>query len=249
MKNFYFFLILITSFSINAQTNCDNANSYLVSAYSHVKDAYDSNNISHLKYYANRSLESFKLYKKNLSDCDCKKALELSNKAIDLLAKVENTETYEDGRFYVKRARDISKGSVIEIDKCSASTNTYETDENEENDKLADLQNEQLKLIKQQEALKLKEAEIKKKLAEQSDKELKLKKERLILSYKSTIASNVKTYNETLKVFNCNYEPIKAVDSLNDLTTESIETIKIYYTNELKALATNYLLQLNSCDN
>ena len=247
MKKYYFFLITLTSFTINAQTNCDNANSYLVSAYSHVKDAYDSNNISHLKYYANRSLESFRLSKKNLNDCDCQTALDLSNKAIDLLAKVENTETYEDGRFYVKRARDISKESVIEIDKCSAATTIYH--DIKEKDELVDLQNEQLKLIKQQEALKLKEAEIKKKLAEQSDKELKLKKERLILSYKSTIASNVKTYNETLKVFNCNYEPIKAVDSLNDLTTESIETIKIYYTNELKALATNYLLQLNSCEN
>lgn len=247
MKNYYLFLILITSFSINAQTNCDDANSYLVSAYSHVKDAYDSNNISHLKYYANRSLESFKLSKKNLSDCDCKKALDLSNKAIDLLAKVENAKTNEDGRFYVKRARDISKESVIEIDKCSASTSTF--NDTNESDELADLQNEQLKLIKQQEALKLKEAEIKKKLTVQSNKALKLKKEQLILSYKSVITSNIKTYNETLKICNCNFEPIEAADSQDYLSTESIQLIKNHYTNELKALATNYLLQLNSCDN
>ncbi|WNH12906.1 hypothetical protein [Thalassobellus suaedae] len=247
MKYYYFFLISITSFTINAQTNCDNANSYLVSAYSHVKDAYDANNISHLKYYANRSLESFKLSKKNLSDCNCIKVLELSNKAIDLLAKVESAETFEDGRFYVKRARDISKESVIEIDKCSASTTIY--NDTDENDALTDLQNEQRKLKQQQEALKLKEAEIKKKLAAQSEKELKLKKEQLILSYKSTVALNIKTYNETLKACNCNYKAIKAADSLEDLTLENMDTIQKHYINELKVLASNYVSQLNSCDN
>jgi len=246
-KHYLLYFLITTSFTINAQSNCDDANSYLVNAYSHVKDAYEANNISHLKYYANRSLESFKLSKKNLKDCDCQMALSLSDKAIDLLAKVENTETYEDGRFYVKRARDISKESVIEIDKCSASTNTY--NDTEENDALTDLQNEQLKLKQQQETLKLKEAEIKKKLTEQSEKELKLKKEQLILSYKNTIALNIKTYNETLKVCNCNGENIKTINSLEDLTTESIEYIKKHYTNELKKLASNYLSQLNTCNN
>lgn len=48
MKHFYLFLVLITSLSINGQSDCDNANYYLVSAYSHVKTSYDANNISHL---------------------------------------------------------------------------------------------------------------------------------------------------------------------------------------------------------
>ncbi len=249
MRKYFIFFITIVCFSVKAQTNCDDANSYLVNAYSHVKDAYDSNNISHLKYYANRSLESFKLSKKNLIDCDCQTVIVLSDKAIDLLAKVENAETFEDGRFFVKRAREISKESVIEIDKCSASTTTATYKNTDENDALTNLKNEQLKLKQQQEALKLKEAEIKKKLAEQNDKELRLKKEQLILSYKKTIALNIKTYNETLKSYDCNFEPIKSVDTLNNLTEESIDSIKKYYLNEIKALASNYLSQLNSCDN
>ena len=121
MKNYYLLFFLITSLTISGQTSYDNANSYLVSAYSHVKDSYDSNNINHLQYYANRSVESFKLAKEALNNCDCKAALELTDKSIELLVKVDTAETYEDGRFYVKRARDFSKNSVIEIDKCSVS--------------------------------------------------------------------------------------------------------------------------------
>ena len=246
MKNYYIiYFFIASSFAINAQTNCDEANSYLVSAYSHVKDAYDSNNISHLKYYANRSVESFKLSKNTLINCGCETALVLVNKGIDLLAKVEDVETFEDGRFYVKRARDISKESVIEIDKCSIANNNI--NDTTKNDELTNLQTEQLKLKQQQEALKLKEAEIKKKLAEQNEKELKLKKEKLMLSYKSAIALNIKTYNETLKVCNCNHEVIKNNNASKDLTSANITEIKTYYIKNLKDITSVYLNTLNTC--
>lgn len=246
MKYYYLLFSLFIAFSSNGQTNCDIANSYLVNAYSHVKNAYDSNNISHLQYYSNRSVESFKLSKKAFSNCDCKTALELAEKGIELLAKVEYVETFEDGRFYVKRARDISKESVIEIDKCSYNNDVEETTENNE---LNDIQSEQLKLKQQQEALKLKEEQLKLKLAEQKGKELTLKKKQLILSYKNVIALNVKTYNETLKICDGNHETLKSDDSNEDLVTKSIEEIKTYYINSLKSIASNYLAELNSCDN
>ena len=244
MKYFYCFILVFTSLFINAQNNCDDANSYLVSAYSHVKDAYEANNISHLKYYANRSLESFKLSKKSLTTCDCEIALNLANKSIDLLSKVEYAETYEDGRFYVKRARDISKESVIEVDKCSVATNYEDASEITE---LSDLQNEQLKLKQQQEALKLKEAQIKAQLAEQKEKQLTLQKKQLISSYKSAIAANIKTYNESLKICDCNHNLIKDSNTSTDLSSKSIEEIKTHYINTMKTMATVYLDTLDSC--
>ena len=248
MKNHYIFLVLIVSFSSYAQT-CDDANSYLVNAYSHVKDAYDSNNISHLKYYANRSVESFKLSKKTLNTCGCETALNLANKAIDLLTKVEDVETFEDGRFYVKRARDISKESVIEIDKCSMANYVAQDEGVTENNKLSELQKEQLKLKQQQEILKLKEAQIKTKRAQQKEKELTLKKKQLILSYESAISSNIKTYNDTLKICDCEHEALKNTNTSDDLLAQSIKDIKSHYSYIIKTLASNYLSQLNSCDN
>ncbi|NNC50768.1 MAG: hypothetical protein HKO01_09560 [Flaviramulus sp.] len=245
MKTYHLFILLITSFFINAQSNCDDANSYLVNAYSHVKDAYDSNNISHLKYYANRSLESFKLSKKTLTTCGCETALKLANKSFELLAKVEDVETYEDGRFYVKRARDISKECVIEIDKCASKSNNLSS----ENTELSDLQNEQLLLHQQQEALKLKEAQLKTKMALQKIEVLNLKKKELILSYKKAISSNIKSYNEALKVCDCNHEFIKDESGSQDYSDRDFSDIKNHYNNNIRILASNYLDQLSLCAN
>ncbi|CAH8281621.1 hypothetical protein EV196_104161 [Mariniflexile fucanivorans] len=245
MKHFYLFFIFIISITVNGQTVCDDANYYLVSAYSHVKSSYDANNISHLKYYANRSVESLKLSKKPLTGCGCETALEFTDKAIILLAKVEDAKTYEDGRFFVKQGRDISKESVIAIEKCTAGTSTSSTANNQ---MLNDLEKEQLKLKQQQETLKLKEAEIKGKLAEQKEQEILLKKEQLILNYKTLIASNIKSYNETLKSCDCNHKTITNTDNLEDTSNKSIEDLKQYYVNNLKSLASNYLSELNSCN-
>ncbi|WP_303315811.1 hypothetical protein Q4Q34_14000 [Flavivirga abyssicola] len=255
MKNYYFILFIITSFAVNGQGDCDYANSYLVSAYSHVKDSYDSNNINHLQYYANRSLESFKLAKKEFTNCNCKAALELTDKCIDLLAKVDTAETFENGRFFVKRARDYSKNSVIEIDKCSAAIPSNEDNgdlavaQGQGGDDLTDLQNEQLRLKQQQEALKLKEQQIKMKLAEQKEKELLIKKKKLILSYENAISSNINTYNETLNICGCiNYKPFRDNKSLEDMTEKNIEEVKIHYMIRIKTMASEYVSLINDCE-
>lgn len=251
MKKYYsIFLLLLTPLISSSQSNCDDANSYLVNAYSHVKDAYDSNNIDHLKYYANRSLESFKLSKKTLNNCNCQIALDLTDKGIGLLEKVETANTYEDGRFYVKRARDVAKESVIEIDKCSMADYVANTSDTtiQEDHTLTEIQKEQLKLQKQQEALKLREAQIKTQLAQQKEKELILRKEQLILSYKNVMQRNVEIYNETLKICDCQHNPITVIQSNEDMLTKSIDDIKKHYNKNLKTLASNYLEQLNSED-
>jgi len=245
MKYSYLFLVLMASFSLSAQQDCDNANYYLVSAYSHVKTSYDANNISHLKYSANRTVESLKLYKKELANCNCNNALELADKALALLVKVDAAKTYEDGRFFVKQGRDLCKESVIEIDKCATATNTS-TQISTNN--LSDLEKEQLKLKQQQEALKIKEAEIRTKLAEQKEKEISLKKEELILNYKTLIATNIKIYNETLKTCNCGHKTLTDNSNYEDTSSKSIDAIKLFYIDSLKTLATNYLAELNACN-
>ena len=252
MKNFYYLFCLISTLSIHAQNKCDNANAYLVSAYSHVKSSYEANNISHLKYSAHRSLESINLAKKTLADCNCTKALEQANKALEVLAKVDDQPTYEDGRYFVKRAKEFCQQSVIEMDKCATSSYSMPevveedvADASDSND-LASLKNEQAALLAQQEALKRKEAEIKKQLAAQKEKELLLKKQQLVVSYEKMIDLNIKTYNETLKSCNCGHQNISKSSSGNtsEMTTEAL---KVYYTNQLKTLASAYLAELDSC--
>lgn len=252
MKKTLLLCFLITSLVINSQTPCDDANAYLANAYSHVKDAYDSNNISHLKYFSNRSVESLKLSKKTLGSCDCQTALDLADKSIELLVKVEHVKTFEDGRFYVKRARDISKESVIESDKCYAgvyknSDDNVVVDSSNTNKELTELQNEQLKIKQLQESLKLKEEQIKAKLAFQKEKELTNKKEQLIVSYTNALSSNIKTFNESLKACECNNKTIENSENLKNVSTKSIEDIRNFYMQNIKTLATEYLSKLNSC--
>lgn len=252
MKHYYLLIVILATINSNGQSKeaCYDASSYLVNAYSHVKESYESNNISHLKYYANRSLQAFKLAKENLKNCDCEPALKLSKKSVDLLEMVDGAETYEDGRFFVKRARDLSQKSVVEIDKCayeSDSTDNYEVTISE-NSELSDLQNQQLALKEQQKVLELKAEEIKNKLAQQEEQALALKKEQLIIAYKSVMTSHVKTYNDALKIYDCNFIPLKEINTNTDLSKKSLEAIKSHYLKNLKILVSNYLSQLKLCE-
>jgi len=230
--------LLITSIFFG-QTPCDDANSDLIYAYSHVKSAYKSNNISHLKYYANRSLESFERSKPRLTKCGCDKAYNLAVDCTDLLKKVETAETFEDGRFFVKRAKELAQQSVTELDRCTIPANEVQA--------LTSLQSEQAKLKEQQEALKRKAEEIKTKLAEQEKTSVNLQKEALINSYEEVILSNVESYNNALKVCECDYRPLTQENTTVEISKKSLEEIKLFYLDSLKGLTANYLSQLNKC--
>jgi len=118
IKSFFFFLISFYLQS-HSQTNCSDANSDVVYAYSHVKTAYASNNLDHLKYWSNRSLEAFIRTKAKLESCGCEKAYNYSYDIVELLSNVESSKTNEDGRFYVKRARDLAREAINELELCT----------------------------------------------------------------------------------------------------------------------------------
>ena len=246
MKKYYpLFLFFLFFLKFQGQTNCSQADSDIIYAYSDVKTSYEANNISHLKEYAYKSLKAFERAKPKLKDCGCEASYNHAYDAAELLAKVVDAETFEDGRFFVKRARDIAKQSVIELDKCTAAEQAQQPEDNL-ND-LAQLQNQQAKLKEQQMELKLKEQEIKLKLAKQKEKELILQKKQLINQYHSTVSSSVKHYNELLKLYGCN-NTVGVPNNLSvPVSSKSLEDIKRFYLNILKELTTNYLTYLNDC--
>ncbi len=242
MKSHCYFLFFLATLSmVHSQNECEDANSDLIYAYSNVKSAYDSNNISHLKYYANRSFEAFERSKERLTKCGCETAYNLAYDGAELLAKVENVKTYEDGRFYVKRARDIGKACIIALDECTIITETSEDEQ------LTSLQHEQQQLKLQQQALKAKEVQIKAKLEEQEEKEVILKKKQLINTFENTILSNIKVFNETLKNCNCDHNIITDINHPEVIISKPIEHIRAYYIGKLKAITTKYLAQLDAC--
>jgi hypothetical protein len=242
MKKYYLFLfLLLICFKFQSQTNCSQANSEINYAYSNVKHSYEANNISHLKEYAFKSLEAFKRAETKLKECGCEVSYNHAYDAMQLLEKVEPAESYEDGRFFVKRARDLAKECIIELDKCTA--------ENQDDNSLSLLQDAQKELQQQQLLLKQKETEIKLKLAEQKEKELLLKKEEMINQYNSAISSNVTSFNAILKMYNSKDEVVIPNENSGDLMDKSLEEIKSHYLQNLKGLTNSYLSFLNSCVN
>jgi hypothetical protein len=253
MKKIYpFLLIFIIYLELPAQNSaCIEADSNLIYAYSNVKDAYESNNVQHLKYYADKSLKSFEDAKVNLKKCGCQTAFELAYNAEELMTKVESATTFEDGRFFVKRAKEITQNCITELNKCTIPVNKKEEKivsiEEKGNDDLKSLQLEKEKLEQQRLALKLKENEIIKKLDAKKSKELQLQKETLIKDHKAVLNLNITTCNKVLKTYGSATE--LAIYDKNDtaLLLENEETIKAYYLNITKDINSQYSEKLNLC--
>jgi hypothetical protein len=244
-----FFLVFIVITKIQAQNSpCVDADSNLIYAYSNVKDSYESNNIQHLKYYADKSLISFEAAKVNLKKCGCDSASELAYNAKELMKKVEGASTFEDGRFFVKRAKEITQNAITELNKCTIPNNKTEKVANVEDkshNDLKALQQEKEKLEQQQLALKLKQEEILKKLDDQKNKELVLQKEALIKECKSALNTNITSCNNVLKIHGSS--SVLALYDKNDaaLLSESIETIKAHFLNITKEKSTEFTEKLN----
>ncbi len=240
-KNYLFFLFISMYMQSYGQTSCDDAYSDVIYAYSHVKSAYNSNNIDHLKHYSKRSFDAFERAKVKLEACNCQKSYNYAYDTSELLSHVENTSTFEDGRYYVKKARDIAQNVINEIELCTELT------KEDKDITLTDLQSEQLKLEQQQAELKRQEEQLKQKLAEREEKEQQLKRELLISKNEIALNSNIKAYNELLVTFGCNTEVIKANIDKSDFATKNIDVIKSRYLSVAKEITASYLKKLNKC--
>ncbi|MBN4047366.1 hypothetical protein JYU05_02385 [bacterium AH-315-P13] len=238
-KNYLFFLFISISMHFYGQTACSDAHSDVNYAYSHVKSAYNSNNIDHLKYYSKRSLDAFERTKLKLEACKCEESYNYAYDASRLLSHVENVKTFDDGRYYVKRARDIAKDVINELELCTELSN--------EDNALLELQNEQIRLKQQQTELKIKEAQIKQKLAEREAEEMYLKKELFISKNEIAIDSNIKAYNDLLLVLDCDSEVIKTDNNNSNFISKNMDEIKSHYINVVKDITSSYLKKLNKC--
>lgn len=240
-KSYLIVMLFFISAVTFGQSKCGDADSDLLYAYSHVKSAYKSNNITHLKYYSNRSYEAFQRSKDKLKECGCAKAYDLAYDGAELLGHVENAKTFEDGRFYVKRARELAQQSIVELDKYTVMTA-------EESD-LHALRSEKEQLERLQQELAAKEEEVKAKLAAQKEKETELQKEKLIIAYKEAIANNLKTYNNILEICDCDPDTLKDIAPKEEnIESKSVEEIKIHLIKNIKDLTSNYLTRLDLCD-
>lgn len=240
MKNIYFFLVFVFFyFQLNAQSKCSSAGPDLNYAYSHVKSAYDSNNLTHLKYYSKRSYDAFTRAQNKLEGCNCDEANNYAFEGALLLSKIESSETFDDGRFYVKRAREIAQKAIHELEICSKLTH--------EDEALAELEYERQKLEEQQIQLKQKEEKLKRLLADKEARELRIEKEKLIYTNQQALSSNINAYNEMLLACDCQGHISKIPMNDDKLLAKDLKEIKRYYLGTIKKATLNYLSSLNQC--
>ncbi|NNF75729.1 MAG: hypothetical protein HKN00_11125 [Flavobacteriaceae bacterium] len=242
MKNYYIFLLsLLFITQISAQTKCSEADSDVNYAYSHIKSSYDSNNISDLKYFAYRSYEALNRAKPILEACGCDPTLTVTIDGIELLKKVETAETYEDGRFYVKRARELSRKGIGALDSC----NQISMEEEE----LLTLEMEQNKLKEKQLELEQQQQLLQRRLLEQKEKELVVQKEILITNYSAALNSNINSYKEALRNFECDLQIRTDIPDHSELLKYSSDQLKQYFSKAIKTASDHYLLKLENCLN
>jgi hypothetical protein len=238
MKKRYFFLLFaFINVQFYAQSNCSDAQSDVIYAYSHVKTAYNSNNLTHLKQYSSRSLEAFERAKTKLNSCNCEDSYNAAYDGTEALLRVAAAETYEDGRFYVKKAREFAKATIENLEVCTKMSN--------EDLALVELQHEQFKLKQQQIELKLKEEQIKDLLAEKEEKEMQIKKDQLIETNEIALKASIDAFNEVLQACGCSAEVNNSQTDKTGLASSSINNIKNFYLRTVKQITSNYLSALN----
>lgn len=240
MKKYYIFLVSLCLVSTAfAQSKCSDADSDMNYAYSHVKSSYDSNNISDLKYFAHRSLEAMTRVMPVLKNCGCQPTLSLIEKGIDLLKEVDPAESWEDGRFYVKRAREIAREGIASLDQCTKVT--------VEEQELLSLEMEQNALKQKQLELERQQKELQDKMFAQKLKEEIIQKELIVTTYDAALSSNLKSYNEALINCQCKSQLDKPAINSGQLTQLEDDRIKELYVDAIKSLSSMYLLKLESC--
>ncbi|MFC4720844.1 hypothetical protein ACFO5O_00815 [Geojedonia litorea] len=246
MKRIYLSLFLCcTSFFSFSQSGCSDAQAHIVYAFNNAKTSLEANNFTHLKYYADKSLEAFKRVQNVLSKCDCENVEDYTYESIEKLSKVPGTEKMHDAQYFVAKAKDYAQKIITQLDYCTSLDVTTATDY-----QISDLEKEQLRLKQQQDNLRRQQEALQAQLAKQKEEELVVEKQQLILKTNAAITKHVQAYNDALNALNSKTK-IKEDDlkqSENQLISKSVDEIKTYYLKSIKDLTTNYMNVLSTLD-
>jgi hypothetical protein len=253
MKKISLFPVIFCCFSIGfSQSDCSNAQSHIVYAFNNAKNALKANNITHLKFYANKALESFEKVQSAMETCNCADVENYTLESIERLSKVPPIDKMAEAQYFVGRAKDYAQKIITALDYCTIpdkSTTSVTTSFDDQD--LSDLEKEQLKLKQQQEALLQKQNALKQQMAKQKEEELFIEKQQLIVKSNAAISKNIQAYNELLDACHCNSEVSDGNVKQNDkqLMSKSDDEIRTYYIKSIKDLTSNYMTMLSTCDN
>ena len=246
-------IIFCICFYSYSQTGCTDAQAHIVYAFNNAKNSLKANNITHLKFYANKALEAFERVQEALDDCNCAEVEAYTIESIEKLYKVPPIAKMAEAQYFVGKAKENAQKIITALDYCTVSdkgSSVVSVASSDDQD-LSELEKEQLKLKQQQEALIKKQNALKQQLAKQKEAELNVEKQQLIVKSNAAISKNIQAYNELLDACHCNTEISDGSVKQNDkeLMSKSVDEIKSYYLKSIKDLTSNYMNMLSTCDN
>ncbi|WP_439880720.1 hypothetical protein ACSX1A_16375 [Pontibacter sp. MBLB2868] len=89
--------------------DCSDAKSSASYGYDYARQAYYSETVEDMQYYAKRAMDEFDSAMSYASDCGCDDANYAADEAYSNAKSAYNAETIEDGEYYAKKAMDASE--------------------------------------------------------------------------------------------------------------------------------------------
>ncbi|WP_299818057.1 hypothetical protein [uncultured Pontibacter sp.] len=89
--------------------DCSDAKSAASNGYDYARQAYHSEAMEDIQYYARKAMDEFESAMSYASDCGCDEANYAADEAYEYARKAYNADTVEDGESYAKRAMDAGE--------------------------------------------------------------------------------------------------------------------------------------------
>lgn len=248
-----FVIALFLCIPIKAE-NCDDAYSSATYAFQHIETSLGWNNIQSQRQYANKAIEAMKKVQAITKNCGC---IDAYNKSYDALEKLEKSllqDTFETSRYQISKANLDAKNVLIFLDSCRNDPMMYlKSDAKSLEEQEQQLLAQQQRLIEEQKKLqerlalqKQKQAELElQKIAKfNSQKELKVEVEYSLEELQTVIM-------KLITALDCNQDfpiPDDFERTLDDLSEESLEASKMYYSDKVREMAYSLINNLSVCE-
>ena len=235
--------------------NCQLAYQQASYGLEHSEKAMASNNIEHLKLYADRSSQALDKVYAYAGECGCNKAREAAYDALDDFERALGYDAFEKARYYTKEGLNHIKDILVSLDICGQEDQAYalESDEanlalqeqllREQQQRLREKQRQLEEQLRQQEALQQqirmeKEAKMEAQLALKERAEAKLKKlekvvNELLMSLGCTNAGDLSLGNYTR--------------TKQQFENESLSRSRDFYSQKAQELVGSFRLTLANC--
>ncbi len=257
MKKIVLVLFCFIFLTSNAQDLYNDALTAASYAYSHIKKAYEMNNMTHTHEYADKAIKSFMIVEELSGKCGCSEANETAYLAKVDLESLLSQDTYEQSRFYAKRVKELGFTVLSQLTDCQSKKNFYYQDNMASIDnQMVEVSEKQRELEERKRQLEIEQKNLDAQIAHQNKlkeefeakRDVELKEQALIKSKAELALDKLEKALQELGVMFDDNSMIESqgnyVRSEADLMNETLIETKNYYIKTAKELTATAMKQI-----